>query len=81
MENIIEDFKVEDKPVNMKNSFPYNKVLNTLVVLDHTKSVTFQKGEIKSCHVQYLRTMAKKRGLGDVRSAVINGKTFIWINK
>ena len=78
---ITSEFNVEDIPTDVRNGFPYEKVLHTLSLLHSTKSITFNPDELKSNQIAYLRKKAQLTNLGMLKSAKKNGKIYIWLNK
>ena len=79
IENLIE-FETADKPIVFKSSFPYEKVLASLKVLDSTKSLIFKEG-IPYYRIVQLRRYAKNSNLGFIKVCKKEDATYMWLNK
>ena len=86
MENLI-DFKTGPIPLSgsRRCKFPYDKVLNSLKVLNSELSIIFDEKEVTYSNMKYLRQMAEKRDMGTIKSAKHKDATgakkiHVWIN-
>lgn len=81
MSNNVIAFKTAPRPLyEGRSKFPYEKVLESLKVLDSTKSLIFPTKEISTYHFHKLRKLGALVGL-TVKKAELDGSVFIWANK
>ena len=81
MENLIR-VKIAPRPLfSTRSSFPYEAVIESLKVLDNTKSIIFSNKECTQANLTYLRVQCKKLGLGDVKIARKDENIYLWLNK
>ena len=80
MENIIK-FRTENIPiVTRRSKFPYGDVLQSLKVLDRTKSIVCDNDEVKGHNLVKLRLLIDEHKLGFLRHARKNDKCYLWLN-
>lgn len=77
--NLIE-FEVANRPLVTGTNFPYRKILDSLKVLDATKSLVFDPKNLPYSRIQALRKLAAKEDLGWIKQAKKGDKLYLWIH-
>ena len=77
-------FRTGDKPITVRGSFPYERLIKSLEALIGTeKAVILDKGEITINQITFARTLAKRMKLGYLKSYTDpkTGEIRMWINR
>ena len=81
MKNLIR-FETADRPLTSgKSKFPYGEALQSLRVLESTKSLVISEKECSWNNINQLRKHARKHALGFVKACKQNGKVYLWLDK